>query len=172
MAEEPKFDTSGFIGQPFGTPFTAYIFGAQAVEVEVDVETGQVTLLNAVAAHDMGQAININGVEGQIEGGFVQALGMALSEAVAFDKTGRITNPNFTDYKIPAAADVPPLTPIIVEAYDETGPFGAKGLGEGVIMGAAPAIANAIYDAVGVRLTDLPMTPERLLAALEKKRGR
>ena len=169
MVEEPKFDTSGFIGYPFGTPFAAYIFGVQGVEVEVDVETGQVQILNAVAAHDMGQPINPIGVEGQIQGGFVQAMGMALTEAVAFDKTGRIINTNFTDYKIPAAADVPPLTPIMVEAYDETGPFGAKGVGEGVIMGVAPALANAIYDAVGIRLTDLPMTPERLLKALEEK---
>jgi len=172
MVEEPTFNTSGFIGHPFGTPFAAYIFGAQAVEVEVDVETGRVQILNAVAAHDTGQPINPIGVEGQIEGGFVQAMGMAMSEAMTFDKTGRIINANFTDYKIPAAADVPPLTSIIVEAYDETGPFGAKGIGEASIMGAAPALANAIYDAVGVRLTDLPLTPERLLKALEEKQGK
>ncbi len=171
MVEEPALDAKNFRGHPFGTPFTAYIFGAQAVELEVDVETGQVHILNAVAAHDTGQPINPNGVEGQIEGGFVQAMGMALTEAVAFDSKGRITNPNFTDYKIPAAADVPPLTPIIVEAYDETGPFGAKGIGEAAIMGACPAVANAIFDAIGIRFTDLPITPERVLKAITEKQG-
>jgi xanthine dehydrogenase molybdenum-binding subunit len=110
-------------------------------------------------------------VEGQIEGGFVQALGMALSEAVNFDAKGRIINANFTDYKIPAAADVPPIKPIIVEALDETGPYGAKGIGEACIMGACPAIANAVYDAIGIRFTDLPMTPEKVLKAISEKRG-
>jgi len=167
FVEDPPFDRSKFVGFPFGT-MTAYIFAAQAVEVEVDVETGVVRVLKAVAAHDVGKAINPSNVEGQIEGGFVQGLGFALTEDTIFEK-GKIMNPTFTDYKILPAADIPDLKVIIVEANDDTGPFGAKGVAEPCLVGVSPAVANAIYDAIGLRFTDLPITPEKVLKALKAK---
>jgi len=167
MVETPAFDRSGFKGFPFGT-MTGYIFAAQATEVEVDVETGKVKVIQCASAHDVGYAIHPQNVEGQIEGGFVQGLGYTLSEEIVFDG-GKVINPSFADYKIPIAMDIPPLTPIIVEAHDETGPYGAKGLGEPGLVGVAPAIANAIFDAVGVRIKDLPITPEKVLDAIKGK---
>jgi CO/xanthine dehydrogenase Mo-binding subunit len=170
MVEEPAFDRRGFQGFPFGT-MTAYIFAAQAAEVEVDIETGHVRVLRGTAAHDVGHAVNPQNVEGQIEGGYVQGLGYALTEETVFDG-GKVINPSFADYKIPPAPDVPPLESIIVEAYDETGPFGAKGVGEPGLVGVAPAVANAISDAIGVRITDLPITPEKILRAIKSKKPR
>ena len=169
MVEKPPFDRSGFYGFPFGT-MSGYIFGAQAAEVEVDIETGKVRVIRGASAHDMGHAIHPQNAEGQIEGGFVQGLGYALTEEIAFDG-GKVINPSFADYKIPMAMDVPPITSIIVEAYDETGPYGAKGLGEPGLVGVAPAIANAIFDAIGVRIKELPMTPEKVLNALKEVKG-
>ncbi|MBI5446111.1 MAG: xanthine dehydrogenase family protein molybdopterin-binding subunit [Deltaproteobacteria bacterium] len=169
MVEEPVMDRSGFEGFPFGT-MTAYIFAGQTAEVEVDVETGEVKVLRGAAAHDVGRAINPQNVEGQIEGGYAQGLGFALVEETVFDQ-GRVVNPTLVDYKIPSSMEVPPITPIIVEAADETGPFEAKGVGEPVLAGVAPAVANAIFDAVGVRITELPITPERVREALRKRGG-
>ncbi len=169
MVEGPPMDQSNFRGFPFGAgAMTAYIFAAQVVEVDVDVETGQVQVLKAVAAHDVGKAIHPANIEGQIEGGFVQGLGYALTEDTIFEK-GRIMNPTFTDYKILPASDIPPIESIIVEARDDTGPFGAKGVGEPCLVGVAPAVANAVYDAIGIRFTDLPITPEKVLRALKEK---
>jgi CO/xanthine dehydrogenase Mo-binding subunit len=167
MVEEPAFDRSGFQGFPFGT-MTAYIFAAQTAEVEVDVETGEVSVIRGSAAHDVGHAINPQNVEGQIEGGYVQGLGYALIEKTVFDG-GKVMNPSFADYKILPAVDVPDLKPIIVEAFDKTGPFGAKGVGEPGLVGVAPAVANAIFDAIGVRMTELPITPENILEKLRSK---
>lgn len=152
-----------------GNISAAYGFGAQMAEVEVDIETGQVRVLRLVCANDVGRAINPMTVEGQIEGGAHMGLGYALTEELLVDR-GRILNPNFTDYRLFTAADMPEIETIIVETDDPGGPFGAKGVGE---MGGTPtaaAIANAIFDAVGVRLTELPMTPERILRALEAQR--
>ena len=106
-----------------------------------------------------------------IEGGAVQGVGYALYEELSI-KEGRVQNPSFLDYRLPTAADAPPTTSLIVEVPDETGPFGAKGLGEPTINGPAAAIANAIYDAVGVRVQELPITPERVLKALDELRGK
>jgi CO/xanthine dehydrogenase Mo-binding subunit len=167
MVENPPFDRSGFYGFPFGT-MSGYIFAAQAAEVEVDIETGKVRVIQGASAHDMGHAIHPQNAEGQIEGGFVQGLGYTLTEEIAFDG-GKVINPSFADYKIPITMDVPPINSIIVEAYDETGPYGAKGLGEPGLVGVAPAIANAIFDAVGIRIKDLPITPEKVLEALKGK---
>jgi CO/xanthine dehydrogenase Mo-binding subunit len=168
MVENPPFDRSGFIGFPFGT-MSAHIFAAQAAEVEVDMETGKVKVIRCAAAHDVGHAIHPQNVEAQIEGGFVQGLGYALSEEMAFDG-GKVINPSLAEYKILNAKDVPPITPIIVEAHDETGPFGAKGLGEPGLVGVAPAIVNAIYDAIGVRIKELPVTPEKILNGVKGKK--
>jgi xanthine dehydrogenase molybdenum-binding subunit len=135
-------------------------------EVEVDVETGVVRVLRLVCANDVGRAINPMAVEGQIEGGAQMGLGYALTEELLVER-GRVLNPDFLDYRLFTAADMPRIQTIIVETDDPGGPFGAKGVGE---MGGTPtaaAIANAIYAAVGVRLTQPPMTPERVLAAIQ-----
>ncbi len=151
-----------------GNISAAYGFGAQLAEVEVDIETGEVRVLRLVCANDVGRAINPMAVEGQIEGGTQMGLGYALTEELIV-KEGRVLNPDFLDYRLFTSADMPEIETIIVETDDPGGPFGAKGVGE---MGGTPtaaAIANAIYNAVGVRLTELPMTPERVLIALDGK---
>ncbi|MCP4358212.1 MAG: xanthine dehydrogenase family protein, partial [Chloroflexi bacterium] len=151
-----------------GNISATYGFGTQMAEVEVDTETGQVRVLRLVCANDVGRAINPMAVEGQIEGGAQMGLGYALTEEVIV-QNGRVLNPDFLDYKLFTAADMPALETIIIETDDPGGPFGAKGVGE---MGGTPtaaAIANAIYNAIGIRLTQVPMTAERILAALDQK---
>ena len=143
-----------------------YVFGAQIVEIEIDDVTGQVEVMNVWSAHDVGRAINPGAVEGQIQGGVAQGLGYALCEELTWED-GQPTNPTMMDYKVPGSLDTPlGIYPIIVESNEPTGPFGAKGVGEPGLVGVAPAVANAIADAVGVRLTKLPMTAEAVLRAL------
>lgn len=137
-----------------------YSFGAQIVEVEVNPLTGRIKVTNVTAAHDCGRAINPQSLEGQIEGSIAQGLGFALTEKLSLEK-GKIENPFFSSYKIPTALDMPNIKTILVETNDPEGPFGAKGVSEGTILPMAPAIANAIYDAIGVRVRDLPITPEK-----------
>lgn len=152
-----------------GNISATYGFGSQMAEVEVDSETGQVRVLRLVCANDVGRAINPMAVEGQMEGGAQMGLGYALTEEVII-KEGRVLNPDFLDYRLFTTADMPAIESIIIETDDPQGPFGAKGVGE---MGGTPtaaAIANAIYNAVGIRLTTLPMTPERVLKALDEQR--
>lgn len=145
-------------------------FIACFVEVNVDTRTGQVKVVNAVSGADVGTPINRNSVEGQISGGMHMGLGYALMEETYFDQTkGHLLNPGFLDYKLFTFADMPPVTPIIADLEEPTGPFGAKGVGEGVTNPVAAAVGNAIFNAVGVRLTDLPMTPERVLEAIKQK---
>jgi xanthine dehydrogenase molybdenum-binding subunit len=151
-----------------GNISAAYAFAAQAAEVEVDTETGEVTVLKIAAAHDVGRAINPMAVEGQIEGGVSMGLGYGVSEELVLEK-GRMLNPNFADYALPTALDMPPIDPIIVETVDPEGPFGAKGMAEPANNPTAPAITNAVYDAVGVRIKDLPITAEKVLKALKEK---
>ena len=146
----------------------AYAYGAHGVELEVDKETGKVKILRYVAAHDVGRAINPMLLEGQIYGAAAQGVGYALTERLILEK-GEVMNPNFRDYKLLTAKDVIPVEPVIIESMDEAGPYGAKGIGEPGLVPSAPAIANAIYDAVGIRLKELPMTPERILKALKEK---
>lgn len=143
---------------------------AQFVEVEVDTETGQVEVLHAVYAHDIGRTINPKAAEGQVEGGFQQGMGYALMEKIQFDpETGSCLTSDFLDYKMPTAMEMPrKMDSIFIETDDPTGPFGAKSLGECCVITPAPAIANAIFDAVGVRFTQLPITPEKILAGLGK----
>jgi xanthine dehydrogenase molybdenum-binding subunit len=159
-----------FIGKAsYHPPGNAPPFAANFAEVEVDTETGDVKVLRIVSAIDVGKAINPLLMEGQIEGGLQMALGYALTEQVMVDKdTGRVLNPGFTDYKVLKASDMPPMDVIIVEAIDPTGPFGAKGVGECPVAPTAPAIANAIYNAIGVRIRDLPITPEKILKGLRE----
>jgi len=147
-----------------------YTFGAHCVEVDVDMATGAVAVRRAWCAHDVGHAINPVSCEGQIQGGFVQGMGYALTEALHWNDDGWLTTTTLADYKIPGALDVPPdIHPIVLEDPEPSHPLGAKGIGEPSLVGAAPAIANAIRAATGVRLTTLPMTPERVLDALETR---
>ncbi|MGB9846389.1 MAG: xanthine dehydrogenase family protein molybdopterin-binding subunit, partial [Desulfotomaculales bacterium] len=151
-----------------GNLSAAYTYGAHGVEVEVDRETGQVKILNYICAIDAGRAINPMLLEGQLEGGVAMGIGYALTEELKL-ADGKVLNPNFLDYRLPTSLDAPKVQSVIVETADPEGPFGAKGIGEPPAVAAAPAIANAIYDAVGVRLRELPMTPERILAAIKNK---
>jgi xanthine dehydrogenase molybdenum-binding subunit len=154
-----------------GNISATYGFAAQAVEVEVDMETGEVTVLKIAAAHDVGRAINPMAVEGQIHGGVSMGLGYGLYEELVVQE-GEVLNPNFADYALPTALDMPPIESIIIETDDPAGPFGAKGMAEPACIPTAPAIVNAVYDAVGVRIRDLPITPEKVLNALKEKEAR
>jgi CO/xanthine dehydrogenase Mo-binding subunit len=151
-----------------GDVSTSYSFACQVAEVEVDPETGEIRVLKFVSVHDVGKAINPMYAEGQVEGGVVMGIGYALTENLVFEN-GRLVNPNFLDYKILGAPDIPPIESLFIETNDPEGPFGAKGLGEPPLISCAPAIANAIQDAVGVRIKTLPMTPDKILAALKAK---
>jgi CO/xanthine dehydrogenase Mo-binding subunit/aerobic-type carbon monoxide dehydrogenase small subunit (CoxS/CutS family) len=147
-----------------GTPYAVYGFGAHMAEIEIDIELGTVRVLKVTAAHDVGRAINPTLVEGQIEGGVAQGLGMALMEEF-FPGKGE----NLHDYLIPSAGDVPPIESILIEDPSPVGPFGAKGIGEQAVIPTAPAILNAIHDAVGVRIHRIPATPDRVRAAILAK---
>jgi CO/xanthine dehydrogenase Mo-binding subunit len=147
-----------------GNPYAVYGFGAHMAEVEVDIELGTVRVLKVTAAHDVGRAINPTLIEGQIEGGVAQGLGMALMEEF-FPGKGE----NLHDYLIPSAGDIPPIESILIEDPSPIGPFGAKGIGEQAVIPTAPAILNAIHDAVGVRIHKTPATPDRVRAAILAK---
>ncbi|MCP4226568.1 MAG: molybdopterin-dependent oxidoreductase, partial [Actinomycetia bacterium] len=167
---EPPTDLPDW-NKGYGNMSAAYMFGAQGVEVEVDEDTGEVTIMRVVAVTDVGKVISRQAAEGQMYGGIVQGIGYALYEEVLSEE-GRVLNPGFTDYKIPSAADLDfPIDLEWVETDDPAGPFGAKGAGEAGIVATAPAVANAIYDAVGVRIRDLPITPEKVLTALADRDG-
>jgi CO/xanthine dehydrogenase Mo-binding subunit len=146
-----------------------YTFGAHCVEVDVDPGTGTVDVRRAWCAHDVGRAINPVSCEGQIQGGFVQGMGYALTEAMHWNEEGWLTTTTLADYKIPGILDCPAeIHPIVLEDREPSHPVGAKGIGEPSLVGAAPAIANAIHDATGARVRALPMTPERVLDALDR----
>lgn len=151
-----------------GDPYWPYTFNVYGVQVEVNTRTGKVRVTKAVCAQDVGRAINPQLIEGQMEGGFAMGLGYALMEDVGLEK-GKMKNDRYSSYLIPTAMDLPALEKIIVESPESTAPFGAKGIGEPVMLGVAPAILNAIYDAVGVRITQLPVTPDYLLVLLKEK---
>ena len=157
-----------FKGAAVGTS-PAYGCSAQVARVNVDLETGQVRVERIAAAHDCGQAINRTQVEGQMQGCVSMGLGEALMEEVVFDDQGRVLNPTMADYKIPTSLDMPTIDTILVESDEPRGPFGAKEVGEGGIMPTIPAILNAIRDATGVMIDELPASPERILAGLKKK---
>jgi carbon-monoxide dehydrogenase large subunit len=141
-------------------------YGAQAVEVAVDRETGVIKLVRVASAHDVGKAINPLAVTGQIEGGIMMGLGYALLEGLLFDE-GKITNASFADYKIPTMRDIPAATPMIVEKNYDSEPYGAKGVGEMSVFGIAPAVANAVARLTGVRIKDLPLSAEKLREQLK-----
>lgn len=159
-------DTTGLdpeTGQ--GRPYATYAYATQIAEVEVDIESGEIEVIRIVAGHDVGRAINPVNIEGQIEGGCTIGLGYALSEDMQV-KAGKIITKNLATYLMPTVLDVPRIHPLIIEEAEETGPFGAKGVGEPTLIPTAAAIANAVYNAIGVRFTELPITAERVLEKL------
>lgn len=165
---EEKGTIMGFASlAPTSNPSPAAV---QFVEVEVDTETGEVKVLRVVYAHDIGKVINPPGAEGQVEGGFQQGLGYALMENLVFDQSsGACLSADFLNYKMPTAMEMPPdIKCVFVESEEPSGPFGAKSLAEPCLIVPAPAIANAIYNAIGVRVRELPITPEKILAGLGK----
>ena len=153
-----------------GNVSVTYGFAAQAALVEVEEATGKIEVLRVASAHDVGRALNPVGCEGQIEGGIHMGLGYALTEELRLDG-GRVLNPGFLDYKLLTAPDMPEVLLTLIETVDEAGPFGAKGLGESGTIPIAAAVANAVHDAVGVRMTELPMTPERVWRAMRAARA-
>jgi aldehyde oxidoreductase len=166
LSAEETYDppTSPLDSDGQGKPYALYGYGAQMVELEVDTALGTVSLIKITAAHDVGRAINPTLAEGQIEGGIAQGIGLALMEEYIPGRTE-----NLHDYLIPTFGDVPPIQSLLIEIPDPEGPFGAKGLGEHVLIPTAPAILNAIRDATGAELTRVPALPHRVLAALEAR---
>jgi CO/xanthine dehydrogenase Mo-binding subunit len=149
--------TQGADDDFYGDYSSAYTYAAQAVEVEVNTETGQIRVLRVAAAHDVGRAINPNGIRGQIYGGVAQGTGWALYENILYE-AGRLQNNSLRNYTLVTVTDMPEVEPIIVETHDPVGPYGAKGIGEPALIPMPPAVANAVEDAVGVRIRDLPIT--------------
>ena len=151
-----------------GKPNVHYTVGAGGLVIEIDKETGKVKVLKTAQAYDIGKAINPSLVEGQIYGGFMQGLATALYEDMRFGEDGSILNPNFTDYKIPTALDIPDeMIPIIVEVPQNDGPYGARGVGEHVMIPVMPSIANAVEDALGIRIKSMPITAEKIAMAIK-----
>lgn len=167
MAKEPMYINETASYSALNCPPA---FAAHFAEVEVDVRTGEIKVLNFVAAHDVGTAINPQLVEAQVEGSVAQGIGYTLTEDMIYDENAKLLNNSFTDYKVPRAPDMSPVQTIIVEGYEPSGPFGAKSVGEMGVAPVPPAIANAVYDAIGVRIKSLPYTKEKVLAALKAKK--
>ncbi len=155
--------------ESFFAPHHSPPWSAIFVEVEVDTETGEVKLLEFVTAYDIGRAINPQSVEGQLEGGAQHGLGYVLTEDIYYDKNGLCLNSNFTDYKMLGPSDLPPMKVILVEQPDPVGPYGAKSCGEMGLVNPIGATANAIYNAIGIQITESPITPERVLKAIKDK---
>ncbi len=153
-----------------GDVSASYAFGTQVVELEVDTATGVIRILNVTAAHDVGRVINALGIEGQVEGGVVMGIGYAICEHLVVEE-GVVRNPSFRDYKILTAPQIPSIDMRFIETQDPEGPVGAKGIGEAPAICTAAAIANALYNATGVRFLELPLTPERVLRRLLDESG-
>jgi len=145
-----------------------YMYATQAAEVAVDEDSGRVRVLRMSAAHDVGKAINPLNCVAQIEGGVVMGIGSALHEEMVVDATGKVRNPSFLDYHLATSLDIPELISIVVECAEPEGPYGAKGLGEPGLAPTPAAIGNAVADAIGVRIYDLPLKPENVYWAMQK----
>jgi 4-hydroxybenzoyl-CoA reductase subunit alpha len=166
----PELQGGKFRGAGVG-PSPAFSYAAQVVEVAVDEETGEVRVERVWVAQDCGFAINPLAVEGQIQGAVWMGMGQALGEATRYEPPhGLPTRANFLDYRFPTIADSPPIETFIVEARDPNGPFGAKEASEGALAGFLPALTNAVADAIGIRPSELPVTPEAIFEALRKRR--
>jgi putative selenate reductase molybdopterin-binding subunit len=151
------------------SPVSPPPFAAQFAEVTVDTETGQVTVDRLLMALDCGVIVNPTTASGQIEGGMSQALGYAVSEEMVLDENGRLVNPRFGDYRIFSADEMPDMQVIFVETYEPSHPFGVKAVAEIPLDGVAPAVGNAVYDAIDVQIPDIPLTPEKVWRALQAK---
>ncbi len=171
MGPKLGIPAANILGKGTYTPTKSYSFAAHFVEVQVDTATGQIEVLQVVPVHEVGRVVHPVAAAGQIEGGIQQGIGHTLTEDYVVDlATGRSLNAGFVDYKMPLAMDMPPIRTILLEtAPDPGGPYGAKGIGEDPIIAIGPAIANAVYDAIGVRFHHFPITPEQVLAALKEK---
>ncbi|MFQ5693915.1 MAG: translation initiation factor IF-2 associated domain-containing protein, partial [Nitrospinota bacterium] len=170
---EGAFQAGGDILDPkdkYGNASTTYSFSVHAADVNVDLETGEVRVNRVVAAHDPGKVINVLGAEGQVEGGATQGAAYALMEELVKDGGGKILNNDFAGYLLPTSLDAFDVQSIWVETIDPVGPFGAKGLAETAINPTPAAVANAVYNAVGVRVTQLPITPEKIVSGLRAAR--
>lgn len=155
-----------------GLPALDWTFGAHGVELEVDIETGNIEIIKMASAFDIGQAINKKLVEGQIMGGVLQGIGSAIIEGYKFSPEGRLMNPSFTDNKIPTAKDIPmEMIPILIENPQPDGPYGARGVGEHPMISVPSVIGNALYDALGINFYNLPLSPENVALAIEKQLG-
>jgi len=154
----------------YGNASGGYGLGCHIAEVEVNTETGQVRVPNIWAIHDVGQPINLLTVEGQIDGGIAQGYGWALMEKMVFNSEGKVRNASFLDYQIPTAGDVPTIHSGVVDSFEWTTGFGSKSVGEAALIAVVPAIGNAIFNATGVRLKEIPMTAEKVLSALQEKK--
>ncbi|OGX51546.1 MAG: hypothetical protein A2267_02275 [Omnitrophica WOR_2 bacterium RIFOXYA12_FULL_38_10] len=146
----------------------SYGFEAQVAEVEVNKDTGEISVLKLWDAHDIGKAINPQSVEGQIEGSLIMGLGYTFFEDLKM-QNGKVMNSNFTNYKVPRSVNIPKMESIFIETKDPQGPYGAKGMGEAALLPTAAAIANAVFDAVGIRLKELPFTPDKVIKALKEQ---
>ena len=164
----PPTDFDNEKGQ--GNPYVTYAWCTNIVEVEVDVQTGTVYVKNIWAAHDVGRAINPQTLEGQIEGGSLQGMGYGRFEEIVFTPKGEVQSNNLGTFLVPTTKDTPNIYSIIVEEPFKGGPFGAKGIGEQPLMGIAPAITNAIFNAIGIRISEIPATPERVWQAIQKRK--
>jgi CO/xanthine dehydrogenase Mo-binding subunit len=151
-----------------GEVFPDFTYGAHAAQVAVDIETGEVRVLQSIGAHDVGQAINMRAVEGQVEGSALMGQGFALSEELIL-KQGQLQTGSFSEYLVPTSEDVPEIKAIILESRSGLGPFGAKGIGEPVYAPVAASIANAVADAIGVHIFELPITPEKVVKVLREQ---
>lgn len=152
-------------------PVAYWTYGVQGVEVEVDLDTGKLKVLKVASCFDVGKVINPQMIEGQVEGAITQGMGTALFEELML-RDGNVLNPSYVDYKIPTSDDMPEMIIKFIENPEETGPFGARGVAEPAMVPTAPAIANAIYDAIGIRLNTMPMTAEKILAAIKEKNSK
>jgi putative selenate reductase molybdopterin-binding subunit len=165
VSDQPPIDPK----TGYGSYSLSYSFAAHAAKIEVNIRTGRVRVLDYAAVQDVGRVINPLTAEGQVEGGVIQGIGYALTEDMGF-QNGVVRNADFYNCRLPASLDIPKIKPILVESNDPLGPFGAKGLGEPGLVPVAAALANAVYDAVGVRITDLPITPEKILQGLKSQK--
>jgi xanthine dehydrogenase molybdenum-binding subunit len=170
IALQAHLEGKQFVGVGKIVPKNAPPYFAQFAEVEVDMDTGKVNVIKVVCANDVGKAIHPQIVEGQLEGGVVMGMGYALGEEIKYDSKGKQLNYSFEKYNLPTAMDIPEIYTIIVESNDPTGPFGVKGVGETSSVATAPAICNAVYDAIGIRFHEIPLTEERVYEAIKNNK--
>jgi len=166
-ARLPRYSNPDKNGQ--GSIGVSYTFGAQAAEIRIEKKTGKIFVDHFASSFDVGQVINPKQIRGSVMGGVMMAIGATLYEQAEFDDQGRLVNPQFFKYHLPTYKETPRMTVDFVETPDAVGPFGARGIGEHSVIGAAPAILNAIYDATGIEFFEIPITPEKMKKALENR---